>query len=156
MTIELENSDETEAFGALLWRLLPEKCLVFLHGDLGAGKTTLARGLLRAAGYSGVVKSPTYGLVEDYQLDQRRVLHFDLYRLQDPEELEWLGMADYLAQPALCLVEWPQQGQGLLPEPDVELSLRHSGEKRVLQINIVSELLKNRDDFIWKNKDLFL
>lgn len=156
MTIELENSEDTEAFGAMLWHALPEKCLVFLHGDLGAGKTTLVRGLLRAAGHEGAVKSPTYSLVEEYELGSRRLFHFDLYRLKDPEELEWMGMADYLAQQALCLVEWPQQGKGLLPEPDVEVTLNHAGEKRVLQINVLSKSLKISHKFTWKNKDLLL
>ena len=108
----LTEASETEAFGAALWAALPEKALVFLHGELGAGKTTLIRGLLRAAGYQQTVKSPTYSLVEEYQINNRYIYHFDLYRLKDAEELAWIGMDDYLQQNALCLIEWPEMGFG--------------------------------------------
>jgi len=84
----LIDTEATEQFGAELWQQLPIKCLVFLNGDLGAGKTTLVRGFLRAAGYTGTVKSPTYNLVEEYNVNGRKVVHFDLYRLVDPEELD--------------------------------------------------------------------
>lgn len=156
MNIVLDNEQETEAFGAELWRVLPEKCLIFLNGDLGAGKTTLVRGLLRAAGYPGTVKSPTYSLVEEYDLGDRRVFHFDLYRLKDPEELEWMGMNDYLAQKALCFVEWPQMGDGFLPTPDLSLLLELAGEGRSIQINDLAPSLKKIIKLSWKNKDLLL
>ncbi len=156
MNIVLDNEQETEAFGAELWRVLPEKCLIFLNGDLGAGKTTLVRGLLRAAGYPGTVKSPTYSLVEEYDLGDRRVFHFDLYRLKDPEELEWMGMNDYLAQKALCFVEWPQMGEGFLPPPDLSLLLELAGEGRSIQINDLAPSLKKIIKLSWKNKDLLL
>lgn len=156
MNIVLDNQQETEAFGAELWRVLPEKCLIFLNGDLGAGKTTLVRGLLRAAGYSGTVKSPTYSLVEEYDLGARRVFHFDLYRLKDPEELEWMGMNDYLAQKALCFVEWPQMGAGFLPPADLSLLIEIAGEGRSIQINDLAPSLKNIIKLSWKNKDLLL
>ena len=81
MQIQMENTEATEAVGAQLWRQLPAKCLVFLHGPLGSGKTTLVRGLLRAAGHTGAVKSPTYTLVEEYSIGGRKIYHFDLYRL---------------------------------------------------------------------------
>lgn len=156
MILELQNSDETEALGAELWRVLPEHCLVFLYGDLGAGKTTLMRGLLRAAGHDGAVKSPTYSLVEEYGLGRRAVFHFDLYRLKDPEELEWVGMQDYLAQTALCCIEWPQMGEGHLPAPDLEIYLSHDGAGRKIQIKTIGETLKNKLAIHWKNKDLLL
>lgn len=156
MSIVLINQQETEAFGAELWQALPDKCLIFLNGDLGAGKTTLVRGLLRAAGYLGTVKSPTYSLVEEYDLGGRRVFHFDLYRLKDPEELEWMGMNDYLAQNALCFVEWPQMGEGFLPPPDLSLLLEIVGEGRSIQINNLAPSLKNIIKLSWKNKDLLL
>ncbi|MEQ1622267.1 MAG: tRNA (adenosine(37)-N6)-threonylcarbamoyltransferase complex ATPase subunit type 1 TsaE [Methylococcales bacterium] len=130
----LEDTDATEQFGRELWTQLPPKCLVFLHGDLGAGKTTLVRGFLRAAGHVGAVKSPTYNLVEEYQVHDRKILHFDLYRVADPEELEWIGIRDYLAQDCVCFIEWSSLGQGFLPEPDVEIFLSIQGEGRELLI----------------------
>ena len=156
MNIELTGSDETEMLGAALWKALPHNCILFLYGDLGAGKTTLVRGMLRAAGYMGAVKSPTYSLVEEYQLPDRQVFHFDFYRLQDPEELEWMGMNDYLQQQALCCIEWPQMGEGYLPPADVEVRLSHQGEGRSIEINVLAKNLKNTLIIDWKNNDLLL
>lgn len=156
MKILLADEEETAAIGAALWQILPSRCLVFLVGDLGAGKTTLVRGLLRAAGYTGTVKSPTYSLVEEYHLADRRIFHFDLYRVKDPEELEWMGMQDYFMQDALCCVEWPQQGDGFLPVADLELHLSACDEGRVIEINVLAHNLKNTLNLSWKNKDLLL
>ena len=128
----LHSAEETEAFGAELYKSLPSKCLLFLYGDLGAGKTTLVRGFLRAAGYNGVVKSPTYTLVEEYTIDARKIFHFDLYRVVDPEELEWIGIRDYLEQDCVCFIEWPDKGKGFLPEPDCVITLTAQGEGRLL------------------------
>lgn len=136
MRVELHSAEETEAFGARLYHCLPVKCLIYLIGDLGAGKTTLVRGFLRAAGYCGSVKSPTYTVVEEYQLNDRRIFHFDLYRLTDPEELEWIGIRDYFAQQAVCFIEWPERGKGVLPEPDLRIELAIYGEQRRLYCHI--------------------
>lgn len=133
MPLELADESATLAFGARLMRGLPADGLIFLHGDLGAGKTTLVRGCLRAAGHGGAVKSPTFTLVEEYQIEQRRIFHFDLYRLTDAEELEWLGMRDYLAGGALCFIEWPERGAGWLPAADVELRLAHRATARAIE-----------------------
>lgn len=156
MNVILASSEDTEALGAALWQALPEKCLVFLRGELGAGKTTLMRGLLRAAGHRGSVKSPTYTLVEEYTVAERRVFHFDLYRLKDPEELEWIGIDDYLKMPALCCIEWPEMGQGVLPPADIEIGLQYSEQQRVAQINVLAESCKGVIKLNWKNKDLLL
>lgn len=119
----LASTEATEQFGAALWTLLPQHGVIFLQGDLGMGKTTLVRGFLRAAGFTGAVKSPTFTLVEEYTLDERKIFHFDLYRLNDPEELEWMGIRDYFDQNTLCFIEWAERGTGFLPEPDMVISL---------------------------------
>jgi tRNA threonylcarbamoyladenosine biosynthesis protein TsaE len=130
----LRDEAATLAFAAELYRRLTAGCLVFLHGDLGAGKTTFVRGCLRAAGFTGAVKSPTFTLVEEYALDGRVLYHFDLYRLNDPEELEWMGIRDYLRPDALCFVEWPERGEGLLPEADLEIRLDIAGSGRSVEV----------------------
>ncbi|MHB8454740.1 MAG: tRNA (adenosine(37)-N6)-threonylcarbamoyltransferase complex ATPase subunit type 1 TsaE [Acidiferrobacterales bacterium] len=115
------DADAMETLGASLARALNPGQLIFLHGELGSGKTTLVRGLLHALGYAGVVKSPTYTLVEPYALACGPVYHFDLYRMRDPEELEFLGIRDYLEGDGMCLLEWPERGAGILPQPDVDV-----------------------------------
>lgn len=136
-TIILEAGDEAAqvAIGRRLAEVLNYHGIVYLNGELGAGKTTLARGVLRALGHDGAVKSPTYTLVEPYDLEDGRVYHFDLYRLADPEELEFLGAREMFADNALTLVEWPIRGEGWLPAADVviTLSLIHQGRRLVLE-----------------------
>lgn len=112
--------------------------VLYLYGDLGAGKTTLTRALLRALGWAGPVKSPTYTLVESYALPTLTVHHFDLYRLIDAEELALLGIRDYADGQAVLVIEWPQQGAGFLPPADLELRLDGSGPNRNLQARACS------------------
>ena len=154
MHLILENEQETQLLGNKLWHSLPENCLVFLYGDLGAGKTTLTRGVLREAGHEGAVKSPTYTLVEEYRVSNRTVFHFDLYRLKDPEELEWMGIRDYLDQSGLCFIEWPEQGEGFLPKPDIEIKIISEGNGRLVEMKVISKNLKNKVKLNWKNKDI--
>lgn len=137
MSLELHvlGDQAMEGLGAEIGQALDWRGSIWLIGDLGAGKTTLSRGLIRAAGHAGAVKSPTFTLVEPYELGERQIYHFDLYRLADPEELEFLGIRDYFSDNSLCLVEWPEKGDGVLPVPDLCIRIRVEGTGRTLQID---------------------
>lgn len=121
---------------------------VFIRGDLGAGKTTLCRGLLHAMGHKGAVKSPTFTLVEPYVIDGVEVSHFDLYRLADPGELDYIGIDEYFANEGLCLVEWPEKAAGQLPQHDLEIAIDVSGEKRNISIQAMSAAGETICDFL--------
>jgi len=140
MKFHLPDEAATLALAGRFFQALPTGCLVFLRGNLGAGKTAFVRGCLRAAGHQGAVKSPTFTLVEEYSLQGRDIYHFDLYRLADPEELEWMGMRDYLRPDALCFIEWPERGEGLLPMADVEVAIAIEGTTRNLELSAFSAL----------------
>jgi tRNA threonylcarbamoyladenosine biosynthesis protein TsaE len=134
----LPDAAATEHAGAVLWRARRVPLLVCLEGDLGAGKTTLVRGLLRKAGHSGPVPSPTYTLVEPYPTEPP-VQHLDLYRLGEPEELEMLGIRDILAEAGMVVVEWPQRGSGVLPMPDLRVRLITEPPGRRLHLEAMSD-----------------
>ncbi len=134
----LDSAAATERLGAGLAGALAPGCVIYLRGELGAGKTTLARGLIQALGHRGTVKSPTYTLVEPYQLGEWRLFHWDLYRVVDPGELEYLGLRDQFDGQAVLLIEWPERGQGELPAADVEVALRYVGEGRAGRLEAVS------------------
>ena len=114
--------------------------LIFLFGALGAGKTTLVRGALRGFGHAGSVKSPTYNLVEEYNIDNNSIFHFDLYRLRDSEELEYMGIRDYFNDESICFVEWPEKGDGFLPSPDLKIVITIDNNQRDLLITPNFEL----------------
>lgn len=130
-----EDEQAVLNYGAELSERFPEGGIILLQGDLGAGKTTLVRGVLRARGHQGAVKSPTYTLVEPYELHGKTVYHFDLYRLGHPEELEYMGGRDYFSSDALCLVEWPEKAQGFLPAENLLIRLSyHKGGRLITEL----------------------
>ncbi len=132
--LHLADAEATEALGAALARTRPARAVVYLEGELGAGKSTLARALLRALGVSGAIRSPTYTLVERYPVSGGEAAHLDLYRLAAATELDFLGLDDLAAEAGLWLVEWPDRGQGGLPAPDLRLQLAVDGGGRRLRM----------------------
>ncbi|MGP1945921.1 MAG: tRNA (adenosine(37)-N6)-threonylcarbamoyltransferase complex ATPase subunit type 1 TsaE [Arsenophonus sp. ER-QC15-MAG3] len=131
--ILLANEKETISLGYRLGLHCKQRFILYLYGDFGTGKTTFSRGFLQSLGYQGYVKSPTYTLVESYLLNYNTVYHFDLHRLTDPKELEFIGVRDYFNYDDICLVEYPNNGEGILPCADLELYLSYDNNWRQAQ-----------------------
>lgn len=138
----LADDAETEQLGRHLARWIVatgDGVTLYLQGDLGMGKTTFSRGLIRGLGHEGSVKSPTYTLVEPYEHLMPPTYHFDLYRLGDPEELEFMGIRDYFQNGHICLIEWPERGSGVLPPADLQLVLTALGTGRQARVTGTTE-----------------
>ena len=138
LSIRANSPQQQEQIGAALAAVCPQGSIIYLHGDLGAGKTTLVRGFLQGLGHQGAVKSPTYTLLEPYVIGGASFCHIDLYRLADAGELEYLGMRDLLQDGATLLVEWPEQGGDALPAPDLLVTIQYQDEGRELSIEAKS------------------
>ena len=140
----LKDESATEQLGAALWRVMRPGLTLYLHGDLGTGKTFLTRAILRASGYDGRVKSPTYTLLEPYSvlLDGRTVglFHFDLYRMGEPREFIEAGFREYFGSDNICIVEWPEQAGDLIPAADIDIFLTAEGEGRTVELRASSAL----------------
>jgi tRNA threonylcarbamoyladenosine biosynthesis protein TsaE len=131
---DCQNETEMLALGATLAARLSPGKLIFLQGELGAGKTTLVQGVLRGLGYEQSVKSPTFTLVESYELRDFTAHHFDLYRITHYDELETLGFRDYVSRENVCLIEWPEKASGYLPTPDILVTITYQNTQRHIQI----------------------
>ena len=150
MCAHLPAEADTEALGAALASLLRPRLNIWLVGNLGMGKTTLTRGLLRALGHEGKVKSPTYTLIEPYVVSRLNLYHFDFYRFNSPDEYLDAGLDEYFADQGVCIVEWPQKALPHLPSPDLEIQLEVRDGGRFVEIyghtdagrTCVTELMK--------------
>lgn len=137
--VRLRTAEDTASLGIRLASSCQEGLIIFLTGELGAGKTSLARAFIGAMGYQGRITSPSYALVENYRSPSRSIFHFDLYRLAEPEELEHIGIRDYMEPDAVWLVEWPEHGAGVLPSPDLEIALRYARPGRYADLRPSSD-----------------
>ena len=128
---ELLNEEASLDFGRKLAHSI-DTGIIYFDGILGTGKTTIVRGWLRALGYLDNVKSPTYTIVESYELDEKSILHIDLYRIVDPSELEFIGLAEQISSADLVFIEWPRNGEGFVPPPDFTIEVQYKGSARLV------------------------
>jgi tRNA threonylcarbamoyladenosine biosynthesis protein TsaE len=132
--IIIESENAMAEFAATLAAQIKPPYIIYLKGELGAGKTTLTRGFLRALGHQGPVRSPTFTLIESYEINGQKIFHVDLYRLHSPEEIEFIGLRDYFSEDVIGLIEWPERAQGLLPSPDLICEIEIHGTMRVVRL----------------------
>lgn len=141
--LSLADESKTQALGFALAKAIAPGLVIYLHGDLGAGKTALTRALLNGLGHTGRVKSPTYTLIEPYEINLNQkpvtVAHFDLYRMADPEEFLDAGFREYFNTSNICIVEWPEKGDMVLPPPDLHITLTVVDDGRNVELNSLSE-----------------
>ena len=138
--VEVVRDEEAVAVLAAKFAVSVETpVVIYLRGDLGAGKTTFARAYIQSLGFSGYVKSPSYGLLETYEAGGQKILHLDLYRIEDPEELEYLALRDLFDDESVLLVEWPDRGKHHLPGPDLVLEFGEKSETRFVSCHVLSE-----------------
>ena len=134
ITHTVATEEDMHAFAARLAKAIHHGAVIYLEGELGAGKTTFTRGFLRALGFAGKVKSPTYTLVEPYEINHQHIFHFDLYRLKQADELKFIGIDEYFTRDAICLIEWPTKGYPLLPAPDLTCYILIAGHVRDVRL----------------------
>ena len=134
----ISSEEEMRAMAKTFSAFIETGTILFLSGELGVGKTTFTRGLLNGWGYHDKVKSPTYALVEPYEINQRRIFHFDFYRVQNPSELTWIGIQDYFLPDHICIIEWPENAFGMLPLPDLKCKIEFVSSGRLLHIEACS------------------
>ena len=137
------SEPELEAVGSALAKSLNFGDIIFLEGELGSGKTTVSRGILRGFGYRGIAASPTYTLLELYELMGHRVAHFDLYRITAAKDLDGIGFRDYLDGQTICLIEWPENGAEFLPTPTLRIILEYAGAGRAVRFDPPIERLNS-------------
>ena len=140
ITLQLDDEAATLAFGEQFAAIMCAGLVIYLHGDLGAGKTTFARGVLRGLGHIGKVKSPTYTLVEPYNVFNYNVYHFDLYRFTDEDEWDAAGFRDYFNPQSICMIEWPEKAAQVLPQPDIHVQLSAHNAGRSIQLSAGTSL----------------
>jgi len=150
--IGLADEGQTAELAARFGKRIRPPFVLYLQGELGAGKTTFARALIRALGYPGRVKSPTFGLLETYSAGGLQILHLDLYRIAKPVELEFLAIRDLFGPDSLLLVEWPENGAGFIPQPDMSLELEMDGAGRRAVVRPFSESGKALADAVLGGK----
>jgi len=142
MNFHISDPDAMENLGGILAKICPFGVQINLRGELGTGKTTLVRGFINALGYAGIVKSPTYTLVEPYSLPRGNVYHFDLYRVNTPDELEAIGVRDYLDGESTCLIEWPEKAGHLFSSYDLHTNIIHADTARIVVLTAMSDMGK--------------
>ena len=138
MKLTIKTANAMQKLGASIAVVCELGCVIYLHGELGAGKTTLVRGFLHKLGHSGHVRSPTFTLVEPYQFDDVSVCHFDLYRLVDPEEFTYIGGRDYFTKQSICLIEWPERGKGFLPAADLICDFDFAAKGKWREVKLIA------------------